>query len=104
MIEGASAASGTRFIANSVLPPILRCRARLTRGSLVRTAVSGSMVVRTHRMQDVSTRNSTSPTLTRRQASSANASAPRTIRFGRNLVIGTGPSAERGPSAIQVFS
>ena len=50
---GRGGASGTRFIANRVLPPIVRCRARLTSGSLVRTAVSGSMVVSTHRMHGV---------------------------------------------------
>ena len=89
---------------NQTLPSRLRCLARVTSGSLPFTAVSGSMVVSTQRSQPLATRNVTSPMRSLRQPSSAQAGAPATTTLGRNLVIGSGPSANRGPSRIQSFS
>src|SRR6202012_5122287 len=67
-------------------------------------AVSGSIVVNTQRSQPLAGRNVTGPMRSRRQVSSGQAGAPATTTLGRNLSMGTGPSAALGPSAIQPFS
>ena len=102
---GRGGASGTRFIANRVLPPILRWRARLTSGSLVRTAVTGSMVVSTHRMH-----GRQHPELDLADPDPSPAVLGERLRpRARPGSAGTGSSARdrppaRGPSAIQAFS
>ena len=97
-------ASGIRLTPNQILPPQRRWRVSVTSGSLPFTAVSGSIVVNTQRSQHLATRKVTSPMRSLRQPSSAHAGAPVTTTLGRNLVIGSGPSAASGPSRIQSFS
>jgi len=97
-------ASGIRLTPNQVLPSQRRCRARVAIGSLPLAAVSGSIVVNTHRSEPLAARNVTGPIRSRRQPSSAQAGAPATTTFGRNRVIGSGPSAARGPAAISSLS
>jgi len=90
---------------NHTFPSRLRCRARVAIGSLPLAAVSGSIMVSTHRAQPFGARNSTDPIRTTRQPSSSKAAAsPVSTRLGRNRIIGSGPSCASGPAAIHSFN